>query len=104
MALFPPASVNALPPNFSPGGKTFFKHGVRVEFPKTAQSKAPWLLNQLICEIQRADATLKVFDNKDAFLDLTDFPTMKEDFDACFSPIITGSHRNPSMKITLSLR
>jgi hypothetical protein len=104
MALFPSASVDALPPDFSPGGKTFFKHAVRIEFPNTAQPKAPWLLNQLICEIQRSDATLKVFDHNDTFLDLADFPTTKEAFDARFSPIITGSHRNPSMKITLSLQ
>jgi hypothetical protein len=104
MALFPSSSVDALPPDFSPGGKTFFKHAIRIEFPKVAQPKAPWLLNQLICEIQRSDATLKVFDNNDAFLDLAEFPTTKEDFDARFSPIITGSHRNPSMKITLTLQ
>jgi hypothetical protein len=104
MAPFPSASVDALPPNFSPGGKTFFKHAVRIEFPKAAQAKAPWLLNQLICEIQRSDATLKVFDNTDAFLDLAEFPTTKDAFDARFSPIITGSHRNPAMKITLTLQ
>jgi hypothetical protein len=104
MALFPSSSVDALPSDFSPGGKTFFKHAVRIEFPKAAQPKAPWLLNQLICEIQRSDATLKVFDHTDAFLDLADFPTTKEAFDARFSPVITGSHRNPSMKITLTLQ
>ena len=104
MAPFPSSSVDALPPDFSPGGKTFFKHAVRIEFPKAAHPKAPWLLNQLICEIQRSDATLKVFDHTDAFLDLADFPTTKEAFDARFSPIITGSHRNPSMKITLTLQ
>jgi hypothetical protein len=94
MALFPSSSVAALPPDFSPGGKTFFKHAVRVEFPNVAQPKAPWLL----------DATLKVFDNNGAFLDLADFPTTKKAFDDRFSPIITGSHRNPSMKITLTLQ
>jgi hypothetical protein len=104
MALFPSSSVDALPPDFTPGGKTFFKHAVRIEFPKAAQPKAPWLLNQLICEIQRSDPTLKVFDNNDAFLDLAEFPTTKADFDARFSPVITGSHRSPSMKITLNLQ